>query len=110
MNTLTQWKLTSHQAIPETRLMPSGLNIVPQFRETETQVWEVYIPNSEPLPTAAINPGNLSPTGWIQTAGGYTRVGSWICEGRGWDDEYANPAPKIYRETWRKVGAWQSES
>lgn len=114
MNTITGWKCTSDKAISETRLSGAQavgyvMEVTAQYRETETQVWEVFVPANEPLPQSAINPGQLTPSGWQQAAGGYTRVGSWICEDRGWDTEYSSPAAKKYTETWRKVGAWQTE-
>lgn len=109
MRTLTGWKCTSDKALPESRLFPSGLSAIVQYRETETQTWEVYVPANEPLPASAINPGNLTPNGWTQTTGGYTRINSWICETRGWDTDYSSPAAKKYVETWRRVGAWNTE-
>lgn len=106
---LTPWKCTSDKAKPESQFFAQGIGYVVRTRETETQVWEAYASPGDALPAAPLNPGDLTPSGWgtDPTTGVITRIDRWICEDRGWDAEYASPAPKKYIETWRKVGAWQ---
>jgi hypothetical protein len=110
MNTLTAWKLVSARGVPEYKMsIPAAGSYESAFRETETRVYAVYVPADEGYPTAPVNPAGLSPVGWTQTASGWTRIDSWVCEDRGFDTEYASPAPKLYRETWTKVGSWRKQ-
>lgn len=111
MDTLTAWKLVSAQAVPEYGTVfddtTTPVVLVSAYRETETRTYAAYVAADEPMPSEPVNPGALSPVGWQQTSSGWRRDNSWICEGRGFDREYGNPAPKIYRETWTKVGMWR---
>ena len=70
----------------------SGAN---QFREELTETWEVPVTDSQAWPAAIVDPAGLIAQGWR-------------CEDRRWTAPYGVPMARVYQETYRKLGDWQT--